>query len=299
MESRLDKVIKQIETDTFLGKVINLSGEGIGDEGAKKLARALKDKNLNLEGINLDENKIGDEGAVKLAEVFAGMKELKLVEMGMNKIGSNGASALMTNGSFRSLDLRGNSMEDGEIKAPSARHFDRLNLSDCRLTSKIIRSIQATVKSLNLSNNELNDDVFECINVSGLREINLTQNEITFEAEKSIADFLKRHNDELKIINLKNNLIGDEGAGVCFKLLKNSKVEQLDLSWNQIESWVKAGALKELCCNLNLEHNPISPAPIMHFSGTTKDKKITTNVSLEARIEEKEGAIVNKIIRKR
>ncbi len=72
---------------------IDLSGQRIGDKGAKALAEVLK-VNKSITEINLGENQIGDEGAKALADAFKVNRSLTKINLWGNRIGDNGAMAL-------------------------------------------------------------------------------------------------------------------------------------------------------------------------------------------------------------
>ena len=96
---------------------VNLYNKGIGDKGAKKLARELKDdvtvrklslygsdignigaaalaNECTLEKINLGGNRVSDKGAAALADMLMHNPVLKTLNLGCNCIGADGAIAL-------------------------------------------------------------------------------------------------------------------------------------------------------------------------------------------------------------
>ena len=117
-------------------KVVNLSGNCIGDEGACLLADALEDNPVGpLHTLDLHNNCIGDEGAVNIAEVI-GVDNKSLTSLDMrsqrSRMGGDNlnpvpiaapmdtdgvmafATMLKTNCTLTSLDLRGNGILDLE-----------------------------------------------------------------------------------------------------------------------------------------------------------------------------------------
>jgi Ran GTPase-activating protein (RanGAP) involved in mRNA processing and transport len=117
----LDEVLRDLQSNTIL-TVLDLCGKGIGAEGARTLAGALKGNttlitlklcysgigaegaraladalkgNTTLNGLTLWQNSIGTEGAKALAEALQGNAMLVTLDLGSNNIGAEGARALV------------------------------------------------------------------------------------------------------------------------------------------------------------------------------------------------------------
>jgi hypothetical protein len=99
---------------------LSLSGNKIGDEGAKAIADALK-VNAVLTKLWLDENNIGPEGAIAIAEALKVNAVVTTLYLMGNNIGVEGvitiAEALKVNAVLTKLELEYNSMGDAGKQA--------------------------------------------------------------------------------------------------------------------------------------------------------------------------------------
>ncbi|WP_164503774.1 leucine-rich repeat domain-containing protein [Rickettsiales endosymbiont of Stachyamoeba lipophora] len=93
---------------------LNLSSNGIGDDGIKYLKKALSDC-TKLETLNLSSNGIGDEGAKELADTISNCTSLASINLSANEIRNEGAKYLSEictlRTSFYHLDLTNNQIE--------------------------------------------------------------------------------------------------------------------------------------------------------------------------------------------
>jgi Ran GTPase-activating protein (RanGAP) involved in mRNA processing and transport len=74
-------------------KSVDLNWAGIGDDGVKTLATALK-KNTTVTELNLVNNAVGDEGASALADALKVNSSVTTIWLGGNRIRDEGAAAL-------------------------------------------------------------------------------------------------------------------------------------------------------------------------------------------------------------
>jgi Ran GTPase-activating protein (RanGAP) involved in mRNA processing and transport len=92
-------------------QVLDLGGNGIGDEGAIYLALALE-QNDTLQELLLQDNGIGDAGAKALARALRTNKTLRTLYLHVNSIGAEGMCelirALKGNKSLKTLEAYGN-----------------------------------------------------------------------------------------------------------------------------------------------------------------------------------------------
>ena len=72
---------------------LSLASNGIGDQGAAELARALK-KNTNLVSLSLANNRIGDKGATELAEALTYNPTITTLDLSGNLVMDPGARAI-------------------------------------------------------------------------------------------------------------------------------------------------------------------------------------------------------------
>jgi Ran GTPase-activating protein (RanGAP) involved in mRNA processing and transport len=87
---KLAEAVKESGTMTTLG----LSWNAICAEGAKALAEAVKESKT-MATLDLNSNYIGDEGAKALAEALAKSKTMEMLNLTNNDLGHEGAKALV------------------------------------------------------------------------------------------------------------------------------------------------------------------------------------------------------------
>jgi len=101
-------------------KHLVLSGQNLGKEGAKALAKALA-SNTAIAWLILSKNQIEDAGAKSLAEVIKTNPHLRHVVLDQNEISDEGATALALavkqNTHIQTLFLQGNKIGDGASRA--------------------------------------------------------------------------------------------------------------------------------------------------------------------------------------
>uniref|UniRef100_A0A3B5L508 NACHT LRR and PYD domain-containing protein n=1 Tax=Xiphophorus couchianus TaxID=32473 RepID=A0A3B5L508_9TELE len=175
---------------------LDLSINNLQDSGVKLLSAGLKSPNCNLETLNLSGCLVSEEGCASLA------------------------SALTSNPShLKELDLSYNHPGDSGVKLLSAGLMDpywrlealRYGGTCCRTLSSFISSTTSSLKDLDLSNNDLTD--------SGV---------------KLLCEGLMSPNCELKILRLSGCLITEEGCAALASALtvNSSHLKELDLSYN-------------------------------------------------------------------
>lgn len=135
--------------------------------------------------------------------------------------------------------------------AKSTNKFQRV--THCRVVSngqaskKILSEIFShesswpSLKSLDLRSNYLGDDITKCISkLSGLKELNLARNSISFEGARNLA-----HGNLLRLesLDLSNNSIGARGV----ECLANGNLSQL-LSLNMYGNGLGVEGTRQLAC---------------------------------------------------
>eukprot|EP00435_Cladocopium_sp_Y103_P071958 s287_g38.t2 len=249
---------------------INLSGIGIGAEGAKAwdaacvlgfeaechmmpcaLAEALK-FNSSITNIDLSRIGIGAEGAKAwpaLAEALKVNTSVANIELQGNGIGDAGAKALAeamrTNSSLNTIKLQYNGIGPEGAKAwPFLSKLVVCHLFAKRLPSRIALSVHGRIGLTDVRTSRLlNVDcrfrqaLAEALKVnSSITNINLECNHIGAEGAKAraLAEALKV-NTSITDINLERNGIGDAGAKALAEAMRtNLSLNTIDLSWNDI-----------------------------------------------------------------
>ena len=220
------KIAEAIQATKTLQK-LDLRGNKISDDGAAAIIDSLK-TNVSLQELDLAKNNITTEGAKKIAEAIKATKTLQKLDLHGNKISHDGAVAisdsLKINVSLQELNLAWNN-----IKTEGAK--------------KIAEAIQATktLQKLDLRGNKISDDGAVAISDSlkinaSLQELDLAQNSIAIEGAKKIAEAIHT-TKTLQKLNLYANNIYDDGAAAISDSLKiNASLQELDLGWNDIET---------------------------------------------------------------
>ena len=194
---------------------LDLFLNGIGDDGAKALAAALKN-NTSLTSLNLGGNGIGAEGAKALATALKTNTSLTSLNLRGNRIGDDVANALAaalkTNTSLTSLNLVNNGIGDDGANALA-----------------IALETNTSLTSLNLWDNRIGDDGANALATAlekntSLTLLNLGDNRIGTEGAKALATALKT-NTSLTSLELDSNRIGDETNSTIHTLIINNREE--------------------------------------------------------------------------
>jgi Ran GTPase-activating protein (RanGAP) involved in mRNA processing and transport len=187
-------------TDNAYPMQINLSGNDIGDAGAKSLAKALRVYS-GIIHVDLQNNGISDYGVQSLADVLKSNESIVEMKLWGNPILESGARVL--------------------FNAFQANHAHAAYLHEAR-PEELIAAFKCTFEiasgknSVNMSDHSLGDAGAKAV-AETLREnktlqiIDLSGNNIGPEGAKELAEALKV-NGSLKEIYLRGNQIGDEGA---------------------------------------------------------------------------------------
>ncbi|XP_036448158.1 uncharacterized protein LOC118822939 [Colossoma macropomum] len=245
---------------------LNLSANNLDDSGIKLLSAALEHQNCKLEGLrlaycfctkkgcadlvlalklnpshvrelNLGHNNITDLG-VKLLSVLLEDQHCKLEKLKLwnckltEKSCAVLASALSSNFTcLRELDLSSNMLQDSGVKLLSVGlenpycKLETLRLCKCNLTAE-----SCAVLASALSSN------------SGLRELDLSKNELQDSGVKLLCAGLENPHCKLEKLELEKSSITDEGCAALASALKlnPSYMRELNLDWNELgESGVK------------------------------------------------------------
>lgn len=243
-----------------------LTGNAIGDEGAKTIAatltnltslylghnaisdegvKAIAAKLTKLRSLGLDNNAVGTEGARSIAKSLANLKELDLgwnsYGEGWNKIGDEGAKAIAGLTSLTSLDVSKN-----EIGADGAKAIANLT----------------NLTSLNLSRNSIGQIPKGLIDLPSLQSLNLRENPIQdIDAElysgdddaqtlRSLRDYFRGlgrgvvKQDQVKLLLVGNGRVGK--TSILNRLLGHSFNEKEESTHGiQLRTWKLEGVAPE------------------------------------------------------
>ncbi|XP_050959227.1 protein NLRC5-like isoform X24 [Labeo rohita] len=224
------------------------------DEDCSALALALKPNPSLLRELALRGNKLGQLGVTNLSDVLMN-PQCKLEKLDLcgcsitEKLCLILISALKSNPShLRELNLSGNQLGDsvvemlGLLLGSSQCKLEKLHLCGCRITEK-----QCVILTPSL-----------CLNLSHLRELDLSQNKIENKGLEILCGILNNPRCKLKRLSL--NDCGITDVAHLTQSLANTKalefLKELDLSKNNIGYSKKQliDMLRDSSCNLCMEN---------------------------------------------
>lgn len=259
---------------------VSLTGQGLGHDAAKEIARALG-TNGSVRLLELDSNAIGDAGAAHLAQVLQKNMDLKLkmLDLTSNGIGDKGANqlaeALEKNVTLEQLDLSSNRIKDSGVSRfatslRSNRTLRSISLNSNKVGSKgckqIAEALQVnrTLKILGLRDNAIGDNggstIAKALAVPGsaLNELSAGGNRIGDNGVVEFALMLKC-NQTLKELQLDRNCFGDRGGCALAEAIEcNSTLQTLWVVKNPLGGEAVARFAKALEKNNGLRRLGIS-----------------------------------------
>ncbi len=139
---------------------------------------------------------------------------------------------------------------------------------------------------LNISGNEIDDDLFKFVmsgmtyNIS-LLELNISHNRIGDSGAKRLAKYLIR-NEILLSLNLTNNCISYDGSRYLSQALKvNKTLEELYLKLNKFDDKAGSKFFKDLALNEGLRVLDLSANSLGHLSARKIAELIQTGTTLK------------------
>ncbi|XDV23282.1 hypothetical protein PO909_027923 [Leuciscus waleckii] len=202
----------------------------ITEEGCAALASAFNSNPSNLVELDLSENKIGDTGVTQVSTLLGNsqctLQILRLSDCSITEEGYKAlASALRSNPSHLiELDLTGNDPGQSGVKELN----DLLQDTNCQLKLRFLGPAA--------------DEACQYVNrVTGknpllLEELNLSRCKLNSKEVRQLADLLQDKHCKLKIIQLNNNSITEEGCSALTSAFNSnpSNLIELDLSGNKL-----------------------------------------------------------------
>ena len=241
MEAKSAEIPKEISS-IFCNNEISFHGLQLLPHHISSLTLYLSKYSMQLEALNLRDCHIGDVGMSILEHYFT----------------TNPSKAL----TIKHIDLFGNNsllLRNVYCAVFSQQNHIKLNWSSLGKVNieEIIGVINSNmaVQSLNLSDNDFNDDDAEriagaLINNNTLKELDFSRNKITTKGAIAISDCVQKNvqlqnlkiswnnhflNTDQSIINFSDRVVTDTDTQIVTKILcKNETVTKLDLSHNRI-----------------------------------------------------------------
>lgn len=246
-------------------------GQAVGDEGAARMADALRERqedelNQGILSLKLQANEVGDTGIRCIAQALAQghLKQLRTLDLSDNKMTAAGATELakvLRKGKcLQQLDLSGNSIGDQGAQSmaqvlPIHRDMSELHLSGNAIGTEGAKALASAM-----------------VKHKGLQSIVLDNNDFGDAGATMMAKVLGK-GCVLTRVSLISVGLGDAGAAAMAKaMLKQPGLRELWLGGNLIEdagASSLAQALEEHAGLrvLSLEKNKITDKGVMEFVG--------------------------------
>ena len=231
---------------------LNLRRLGMDDLGAKQISAALSvDRSLTV--LDLSENAIGDSGAEALGNALRVNTSLRGLGLAWNRVGPVGFASMAkhlaeSDGAVKFIGLRMNPVFPAEAHDSDECHAARKSLGKLISTSNL--------RYLVLSRTGLGDMELEVI-----------------------GEALTSTHCSISVLSLKKNIISDQGAAMlCSGLEKNTSIQYLDLSYNEISN---TGAKRIGRC---LEHRAEQGVPLQQvcMEGNPAEPEAYTDCMVKA-----------------
>lgn len=254
---------------------LDLAHHGIGDKGARAVAKALTGNEVLLK-IDVSDNGIEGAGGAAMAKMISN-SNVTNVNFSENKLGHQvGAAApfalgnMMSAGKVITLNLSRNGIVDTDME-PIAEAMKSTSVQRLNLNHNLLGELAGCY---------LGPAIEENVTINHL---DLSWNNIRLEGANKIAEGLAKNNT-MEIANLGWNGFGDAGAAACAEMLKENKtLEELILSNNRIRmegSVCLAGAVSENSTLkvLRLQYNELSDDGIIAWLATLRENSGTLKI---------------------
>ena len=241
-------------------KLLTIPNCGVTKVGLEYLADVLTketktDLMQNLESINLVSNPFGDESENILIKIFSNLNNLKKYNIGQTQMSKISKHRILV--ALHKINKNWYFDQEGGwyklsplnleeeflfkniiIENENPLSFDTLNVNWAKKNAKKYQN----KLNFDFSKFEMNDNNIPTFNefinyFPNIKSVDLSFNQkITNKGFTLLSDGLKNLVN-LSIINLSSNCINDEGIKSVFKFMdKDSKINYIDLSWNNITS---------------------------------------------------------------
>lgn len=164
-------------------RILDLSGNTVGDAGAEKLAERMKSNQCKLEYLGLKNASVGDYGLLKLADGLATDRSLHTLDLQYNPITDVGAGHIL-----KSIY----NTESIQSVVASNHVLNNIDLSGCKCSMDILDTLRV------ISNQPVRFKVskyfetFGCVSALGAIDSVLLPNILSFVGEKNGLDVLFR-----------------------------------------------------------------------------------------------------------
>jgi NLR family CARD domain-containing protein 3 len=278
--------------------VLDLSFNGIGDDGCGGLAMKAIAGNYHLRTLFLTGNDIGEKGALSIAGALVHGCYLSRLHLTANRIGPEGTKALAT--AVAEIDARIEMQKEvfaqGQgIPAPKpfSRRMEHLFLGSMAMVSTGFYAIPSmllsntSLKVLCLTDNNIEDrdmtilaQAFTQNKSIPLESLMLSHNQITCAGVESLMNSIWG-SPTLHELKLDNNKIQDRGAQLCAVVLTSISLRKLDISFNAITTVGVRALMKSLSEDTNMRSLGICGIPIDPNAAKAVSFALAYNTGLE------------------
>ena len=293
------KSIAKLLQNSKIIEVLDLSQNLITSQGAIRLAEAVI-LNTTLLELDISCNRLSDEGVTAISDCLKINKMIQKLNISNNEITNVGATkigtALQSNASLTKLDISNNalSIEGASAISDCLKNnsiLQELNISSAVLASNNRASDEEVcinfplsntlqydiinlfhVNKLDISNNRICSAVISsCIkNNEFLQDLNISENQITSDGARSIAEAIAV-NSVLRRLDISKNYINGEGL-MCLLKINDSVLQFLNITYNNVALW-------EL--ELILDFVKTSPFPLEVYASYNTIELLTGNLRIK------------------
>jgi len=220
-----------VENEALPLTELNLRMTQIGPSGAKELTKVINKKGTKFRVLNLSQNAIGTEGAAALSEALKENCWLRHLNLSGSPRGPNiGSRGAVRIGEALTMPQ--------PLRSHTVTQEDRML---AKMTSPIRSVDKFNLAYLDLSANDINDEDGDAIGQglktnTSLKSLSLRCNLLGRKTGRSIAEALYT-NASLKTLDLSQNRLGDKAAdNISESLAMNRSLTTLDVSENKLSA---------------------------------------------------------------
>ncbi|XP_048025519.1 uncharacterized protein LOC125254758 isoform X11 [Megalobrama amblycephala] len=232
LDSGVKQICEGLKNPVCQLKILNLSDCSISEEGYKALASALRSNPSHLIELDLTGNDPGQSGVKELDDLLQDQK-CKLKTLRFLSSAAEEACKYLTEDLhiknpllLRELNLSKHELGDTRVNQIAALLQDK----HCKLNALILCGCRITENQCYT----LTSALFP--NLSHLRELDLSGNQIKHTGAKNISDVLKDSCCQLERLRLRNCGLTEESCSALATVLRsNSSLKELDISNNNLQ----------------------------------------------------------------
>lgn len=283
-EACCEDLVSVLTSGTSQLCVLEMQFNEIGDNGFRKLCKALQSPQCKLQDLQLRGCKLTAASMKDLsAALRSGQSELRKVNLMHNTIGDSGVE-------FLSLSLK-----EPLCKLESLILFDsQLTGGCCAHLMEVLKSEHCRLLELDLSVNDLGQDgallLCQGLSTAGcpLEKLGLVRCELTSSVFKELGSLLRSETCRLKSLSVGLNSVGDQGVKLIWDAIVHPSclLEELDVEMTGLTD----ACVKDLCAAvraskslkiLDLKNNTLTDASVPALIQVMRDNHNMENMNLQ------------------